>query len=383
MLDRPCTAVFALRTSHSWGSHLVHQTEGIRDDLPVFHDRILQRLHYPLAWQNVDSNMGFDEWRDVARQRFLECLLVKPPEAPFDPVVVGEEDRGDYVAKRVVFNLTVDSRVLSYVLIPQGEGPFPAVQLLHDHGGRFDIGKEKVIRPFGEPKKRLDSAEQWVNECYGGRWIGDELATRGYLCFATDMFFWSDRGGAEPSQMGAVSANLTYLGMSMAGLIAHEDLAANGFVASMPEVDSTRIAAMGLSVGCLRTWQLAALTEQIAAGVAICWMSTIADQMQPGVNLTTGGYPMMHPNLYNFFDFPDVASIACPKPMLFYNGSKDALFSVASVNEAYEKMHVVWDSQNASDRLHTRMWDVPHEFNQEMQKEAFEWLDGFIGNGSV
>jgi hypothetical protein len=183
--------------------------------------------------------------------------------------------------------------------------------------------------------------------------------------------------------MGAVSANLTYLGMSMAGLIAHEDLAANGFVASMPEVDSTRIAAMGLSVGCLRTWQLAALTEQIAAGVAICWMSTIADQMQPGVNLTTGGYPMMHPNLYNFFDFPDVASIACPKPMLFYNGSKDALFSVASVNEAYEKMHVVWDSQNASDRLHTRMWDVPHEFNQEMQKEAFEWLDGFIGNGSV
>ena len=61
--------------------------------------------------------------------------------------------------------------------------------------------------------------------------------------------------------------------------------------------------------------------------------------------------------------------------MLFYNGFRDALFPVPSVEAAYAKMHAVWRSQDADDRLKTKLWDVPHEFNSEMQDEAFVWLD--------
>ena len=42
-----------------------------------------------------------------------------------------------------------------------------------------------------------------------------------------------------------------------------------------------------------------------------------------------------------------VAAIACPKPMLFLNGTKDTLFGIASVNRCYKKMSEVWHSQNA------------------------------------
>jgi hypothetical protein len=35
----------------------------------------------------------------------------------------------------------------------------------------------------------------------------------------------------------------------------------------------------------------------------------------------------------------------------------------------------VWESQGVRDRLETKLWDVPHEFNAEMQEEAFAWLD--------
>lgn len=353
-----------------------YQTNGIRDSLPVFRDALAERLTFPLSWLSGRFT-DFDEWRSTARATVKECLLKPPPAAPFEPVVIAEQDRGSYTAREVVFSLTADSRVLGYLLVPKGQGPFPAVLLLHDHGARFDIGKEKVVEPWDDRPEKLESAREWVHKYYGGRFIGDELARRGYACFATDALNWSDRGGAGYEGQQALAANLLHLGMSWAGLIAWEDLRAAEFLATRPEVDGRRVAAMGLSMGCFRTWQVAALSDQVCAGVAVCWMATAKGLMVPGNNQTRGqsAYSMTHPGLFNHLDYPDVASLACPKPMLFFNGTQDKLFPVPSVQDAYTKMRKVWESQNAADRLVTKLWDVPHEFNAAMQDEAFAWLD--------
>jgi hypothetical protein len=113
-------------------------------------------------------------------------------------------------------------------------------------------------------------------------------------------------------------------------------------------------------------------------------MATVKGLMVAGNNQTRGqsAFTMTHPGLFSFLDYPDVASLACPKSMLFYNGLKDTLFPVPSVRDAYAKMHWVWASQHVEDRLETRLWDVPHVFNEEMQRAAFAWLDQAIKNGS-
>jgi len=359
------------------------QTEGVRDFLPVFRDAAVKRMQYPLSWLS-GSRTDFAAWRKEARAKVKECLLAPSPPAAFAPLVLAEEDRGSYTAQKVAFNLSGDSRVLAYLLVPKGDGPFPAALLLHDHGARFDIGKEKVIRPFDDRPERITSAAEWVGQCYGERFIGDELARRGYLCLATDMLNWSDRGGGGYEGQQALAANLLHLGMSWAGLIAHEDIRAVEFLASLPRVDPKRIAAVGLSVGAFRTWQLAALSDRIAAGAAVCWMATIAGQMWPGVNQTVGQscYTMVHPGLSNHLDFPDIAGLACPKPMLFYNGLRDGLFDPTDVRQAYDKMRRIWESQDAGDRLETRLWDVPHVFCVEMQEAAFAWLDRFMSHNT-
>jgi hypothetical protein len=356
-----------------------YQTPGVRDNLPAFRDQLAGRLRFELSW-TTGKYTDFDAWRRQARARVRDCLLAQPPSVPFAPVVLAEQDRGTHVARKIVFNLTGDSRVLAYLLVPKGRGPFPAVLLLHDHGARFDIGKEKVIRPWDDRPAKLASAREWVGKYYGGRYLGDELARRGYVCFSTDALNWSDRGGAGYDGQQALASNLLHLGMSFAGLIAHEDLRAAEFLATRPEVDGKRVAAMGLSMGSFRTWQVAALSDHVAAGVAVCWMATVKGLMVPGNNQTRGqsAYTMTHPGLFNHLDYPDVASLACPRPMLFYNGHKDGLFPVQSVRGAYAKMRQVWESQKAGDRLVTKLWDVPHEFNREMQEEAFAWLDGVM-----
>jgi dienelactone hydrolase len=352
------------------------ESPGVQDKLPVFHDKLSSRMDYPLSWLS-GGHGSFARWRKKARAQVMKCLLTPPPTAPFEPKVIAEQDRGSYVAKKVVFNITGDSRVLAFLLVPKSAGPHPAVLLLHDHGAKFDIGKEKVIEPWDEPAEKIESARKWVAQYYGGHFIGDELAKRGYICLATDMLNWSDRGGGGYDNQHAIAANLFQFGASWAGLIAHEDIRAAEFLATQAGVDKKRIAAMGLSVGGYRTWQLAALSDRVAAGVSVCWMATRKGLMVPKNNQTGGqsAFTMIHPGLGNQLDYPDVASIACPKPLMVIAGRRDKLFPVESIQEAFAKLHKVWDSQKASSRLATRLYDAPHEFNAAMQDEAFAWLD--------
>jgi dienelactone hydrolase len=194
---------------------------------------------------------------------------------------------------------------------------------------------------------------------------------------AVDALNWSDRGGAEFDGQQALAGNLLHFGMSLAGLIAHEDLRAAEFLASRHDVDKRRVAAMGLSMGAFRSWQVAAISDDVSAGVAICWMASVQGLMTPGNNQTKGhsSFTMTHPGLFNHLDYPDVASLACPKPMLFYAGRQDQLFPVPSVEAAFKKMRQVWHSQGADARLVTKLWDVPHLYSRDMQQEAFAWLD--------
>ncbi len=356
------------------------QRIGVTADLPVFYAEIKRGLNFPCSWLS-GAYSDFDAWRSQTRQLVFDHLLTEPPRASFQPVTIAEEDRGSYTARKVVFNLNGWSRVLGYLLVPKGEGPFPAVLLLHDHGAKFDIGKEKMVRPFGESPARIASAQQWVASGYGGRFVGDELARRGYLCFATDALNWGDRGGAGKEGQQALASNLLNMGVSLAGLTAWEDLAALHFLATRPEADTTRMAAIGHSFGSYRAWQLAALSEQIRAAVCICWMAGRSELLVPGNNLTKGqsSYTTLHPGLTRLLDYPDVASLACPRALLFYNGEDDHLFPRLAARAAFDKMRRIWEEQGAGNRLETRFWPGGHQFSLEMQEAAFAWLDEQLG----
>ena len=76
-----------------------------------------------------------------------------------------------------------------------------------------------------------------------------------------------------------------------------------------------------------------------------------------------------------YMDYPHIASIACPKPMLFFNGRQDKLFPVIAVEKAYSQIRSVYESQGASDKLVTKLWDLPHFCSKDIQKEVADWLD--------
>ncbi len=64
--------------------------------------------------------------------------------------------------------------------------------------------------------------------------------------------------------------------------------------------------------------------------------------------------------------------------MLFISGSQDKLFPVAGVEKAYATMRATWASQQASDRLQTELWDIPHSCGKAAQKCVLEFFEKFL-----
>lgn len=350
---------------------------------PVYYKQLIDRLTFPLAWENAGIR-NFNKWKKTAREKLFECMLALPPQAPFDMEVTATEKRDGYTAQKILFNVSEYSRVPAYLLVPDGEGPFPALLMLHDHGAEFFIGKEKMVRPFDVGEDVSERAQEWAEICYGGQFAGDEYAKNGYVVLSVDALFWGERGRKEGVNFydgqQALSANLLQLGMTWTGVITSDDIQSIEFLTTLPYVNKDKVGCAGFSMGAHRAWMLSAACEKVAATAAVCWMNTTKHLMTPKNNQLKGGsaYAMMLPDIRNWMDYAHVAGIICPRPILFFNGTQDKLFPVEGVEEAYAIMRQTWNSQNAGEHLHTKMWELPHTFNVEMQDETRLFFDKYL-----
>ncbi|MGP9800671.1 dienelactone hydrolase family protein [Rheinheimera sp. NSM] len=347
----------------------------IEQQLPDFYQQLLPQQAYPLSWQPEHFN-DIQHWRAQGRAALREALLWPDEPVDFAAELVKNEARDGYSAQLWSVQLTKQSRVQLMLLQPDVAKPAPAVLLLHDHGARFDIGKEKWLQPFATDM-RLPAAQQWADKYFSGNFVGDALAKQGYLVLAADTFGWSDRGPVEFSAQQSLAANMFMLGRSLAGMAAYEDLRLVQFIKQLPQADSNRLAVLGFSMGAFRAWQLAALTDDIKAGVAVAWLNSYRHLITPGNNILKGqsAFYMLHPGLAAKSDIPDIAALAAPKAMLFINGGKDKLMPQAGVKQAYAQLAKVWQAHGAADKLATTLYpQYGHEFNAEQQQQVFSWL---------
>ncbi len=355
-----------------------YSSYGFDREFPACLDQMQATLTYPMAWGNSPIKQ-FDVWRNEARHCVFDAMQMAPPAATDRKVeVIATERRDGYEARKLRFNLSEFTRAEAYYLVPDGKGPFPTVILLHDHGGHYMIGKEKMVRPFACADTICKVAEWWQTQCYGGQYVGDYLAHNGYAVFVTDALYWGERGRREGRGTDThmrMAGNLMELGYCWSGILAWDDIYTADFVATLPEVDATRIGCMGHSIGGYRAWMLSAMSDRIKTGVAVCWMVTTDVQCSWEYGNEWGGFANTLPGLKRYLDYPHVAAMACPKPMYFINGKKDKLFHPVGVQKAYDYMHGVWDGQGVGQRLKTELWDMPHWCGPEVQAAVKKFLD--------
>ena len=349
-------------------------------NLPVYADSLIADLHYPLAWEHSGIRR-FDKWKKVARKKVLECMMTPPP-APtngYEVKVGAEEQREGYKARKLEIRLSRYYTVPAYLLIPDGRGPFPAINALHDHGAHFFIGKEKMIRPLAIEREEVkEDAEKWTKNLYEGQFVGDYLAQHGFVVLSVDAPMWGERGqkeGTRRDHYDMIAGNMMMYGIDLSAYMTFDDMAATEVLAAIPEVDSNRIGCFGCSMGAYRAWMLAALSDRIKATAAICWMVTTDEQMSFKYDRTeNGGFANCIPALRRWLDYPHIASLACPNAMLFINGTQDKLFPVAGVEKAFTIMRTIYERQGVGEKLETELWDMPHSCPLKVQERALQFF---------
>ena len=119
--------------------------------LPTFYENLKSRWTFKMGWTD-----GCDaaKWKAEGLAKARELIIQEEDNTPFDMVILESEKRGKYTANKVVFNISQDSRVMAYLLVPNGKKgqTYPAALMLHDHGSNFVIGKEKMVKAFSKDK---------------------------------------------------------------------------------------------------------------------------------------------------------------------------------------------------------------------------------------
>jgi dienelactone hydrolase len=337
------------------------------DNMPDFLGRMRAAPRFSHGFADWPGTFG--DWRAAGS----ELLRAAVGPALAGEAMVEELGRAEDAVVRLRLRATFPTGAATeaLMLLPPGPGPHPAVLLLHDHGSAFAIGKEKVITPWDDPVRAAEAAD-WQAQLYDGVSLGDALVARGFTVLAADALGWGSRQGNGYDAQQALAANLMQFGLTLASVIAAEDAQLVRWLARHPVVDSLRVGVLGFSFGGYRAWQAAALCPEVAAGVAASWMGRLGDLMLPGGNQLRGqsAFCMLHPHLGGRLDYPDIAGLAAPKPMLFVSGRDDRHFPAAAAEAAFAELHRIWRASGAPSALETRLVDAGHSFTAGAQALA-------------
>ncbi len=348
-----------------------------------------------MSFLNEDAP-GPTDWADRARTTLLGHLHYEPPVCDPKPEIADRADCSTHFREYVRIQTAPDIRVPAYVLIPKNlDGPAPALVALHDHGGFYFWGKEKLVRV--EPEHPVLTA--FKEKYYSGRSIADELAKRGFVVIVSDMLHWGERGlylDADPERIRRrtdevtpgdirdfntrsweneelISRTALACGATWAGINIRDDLRVTDYLLTRPEVDPKRVGCLGLSLGAVRTIFLGALHPAVRASVAVCWMAKYQMMTRDHVRNSIG-FTKLVPGLYNDLDWPDLAGLHWPGTLMTINGLKDQLYPLDAARQAIDKIKQIYNKMGAPEKYEGVFFDGPHEFNAQMQDQAFAWL---------
>ncbi len=335
-------------------------------------------------------DLGFSKGEDFAKWRERALCAYRKAVEGHDATAVGTLSRSETReggGERRFYSVSFAHGAIAEavcLLPPNLSGqPLPAVLLLHDHGGSFTCGWDKMVDPTGTTRM-AHAAEslEWVDRYYGGRHLGDYLCNQGFAVLCVDALGWGERAtgeGMDGQQRFAAIA--MQLGLSLAGLVAAEDAQALRWLCDQPFVDSNRVAVAGFSFGGYRAWQVTSLTGLPAATVSLGWMARRAGMMVPGTGLLRGksAFYMLHPALGGRLDFPDMAGAGAGCPTFVRVGDRDANFPADAVLGAISDLEAIWTAAGAADRLDAALFSGKHECPVRLQDEAVGFLDRQFG----
>jgi len=300
-----------------------------------------------------------------ARRKELYSVLGDLPDRnrPITARVVSSEDRPKYHLDKLVLDLNGIEPVPAFYVTPLGASPRerrPTMLFHHSHGGGYTIGKNEFLegRSYlaNPPYAEVVTSLGWNGLCCD-TWVFGERATRTELDAFKDML-WH--------------------GQVLWGMMVYDSLRAMDYLTTRPDVDSTRISTLGMSMGSTAAWYLAALDERVKCCVDICCLTDFQALIETN-NLKGHGVYYFVPGLMKHFTTAQINALIAPRPHLGLAGELDPLTPPKGLDRIDAELKKVYAAAGHPERWKLfRSPQTKHQETPAMREEIVAWLRRWV-----
>ncbi len=304
------------------------------------------------------SSLG--QWkanRPGYHRQFCQMLGLDPmpPRTELKPVITGQVEAEDIVVEKLHFQSMPGLYVTGNLYRPKEvREPLPAILYVCGHGA---VKKGNI---------------SYGNKCtyqHHGIWF----AKHGYVCLTIDTI---QLGEIEGIHHGTYRYGMWWwnsYGYTPAGVEAWNCVRALDYLQTRKEVDPKRIGVTGRSGGGAYSWWIAALDERIQAAAPVAGITDLQNHVVDGC--VEGHCDCMYiVNTYQW-DYPLVAALIAPRPLLLGNTDDDSIFPLDGVERLFEKVRRIYQLYGAEDKLQKAIFPGGHKDLPELQKAAFAFFD--------
>ena len=275
------------------------------------------------------------------------------------------EEREGYALEVLRLDLNGIEPVPAYFTTPLGApagARFPVVLYNHAHGGDYVLGKDELLRGRSALQTPPYAAA---------------LAARGVAALCIDAWNFGERRGRSESEL---FKELLWRGQVLWGLMVYDTLKATDYLVSRPDVDPTRIASLGLSMGSTMAWWHAALDERVRVCIDLCCLTDFQALIETR-NLDGHGIYYYVPALLEHFTTAEINALISPRAHLSIAGELDKLTPPAGLDRIDRELKQVYSAAGASERWELRRYRTGHFETHDMRAKVLAFLDRFLLSG--
>jgi dienelactone hydrolase len=312
---------------------------------------------------DITSAADWDAKKGEYRRQLSEMLGLWPAPEKTDlkPIITGKIDHPEFTVENLHFQSQSGLYVTGNLYIPKNlDKPAPTILYVCGHS---------PVKKNGVSYGNKTAYQHW------GAWF----ARNGYVCLVIDTL---QLGEIEGIHHGTYREKMWWWhdrGYTPAGVEAWNDIRALDYLETRPEVDKTKFGVTGRSGGGAYSWYLAALDDRIKVAIPTAGITDLQNHVVDG---TIEGHCdcMFMFNTYRW-DFPMVAALVAPRPLLIENSDKDTIFPLDGVYRVHQGTRSVYDfTKSATKNLGLIITEGPHKDTQELQVPAFHWFNRHFKN---
>jgi len=298
--------------------------------------------------------------QDNRRQELFNLLGDLPDRnLPISAEVLSASEEKTCILERLVLNLNGIETVPAYLVKPYTDKPCPCVLYNHAHGGDYVLGKDELIHG-----RDLLQKPPYV----------ETLAERGIATLCIDAWLFGERRGRTESEL---FKQMLWNGQVLWGMMVFDSLRAVDYLLSRPDIDSTRIGTMGMSMGSTMAWWLTALDTRIKACVDICCLTDFTSLIESR-GLDGHGIYYYVPSLLKHFTTSQINALIAPRPHLSLAGNYDRLTPPAGLERIDRDLKTVYSELSHPEAWELKRYDVGHTETAEMRTAVLAFWEKWL-----